>query len=271
MINLKPSLKKVYLTCTFVFLLAGNLPSYADEFDLNDVDQPRHAKIYSGLKSARKSNDELLKSDPQFKAFMKDADSLVKQYEMESFIGLRLIHNHFKLEPGQVMAENFEEVKNTPSLVTQRHTIEEAQQKGAIPASWIFTDNPEDGGLLFEASSDPAIKKASLRLQQTPKFFNEMGNLLRSYKLHNLLALAVVERSHLTPKDTQLFLENTYKTSSRSVLQLLDIQNKPKEGFVTTSWGFSGPYQHGCTCKVTVICTPVGCWVDKEHSAADSE
>lgn len=268
LINLSP--KKIYLTVTLVLHLSSNLPLYADDFDLTDVNLSEHRKRYNKLPSAKKA-DALLQASPQFDEFLNKAQTIAKQYEVEASMGLRLIHSHFTLDENQVMAENYELQNEVPSLVTQPYTLEEAQIKGALPASWIFTDNPGEGGVLFEASSDPAIKSTSLKLQQNSGFFQEIGNALREYKLNHLLSIAILEREKLAAKTNELYMENSYNTTKKSVVQLWNTKKQPLESYVRTSWSFQNPQENGCSCNYVWVCSPIGCFLKGSHQMADKD
>lgn len=265
MININQNFKKIYLTFACALHLSSNLPLCADEFDLDDVNLERHRAHYNSLSSAKQA-DAALKSSPQFDEFLSKAQSIAKHYEVDSSMGLRLIHRHFALEEGQVMAENYEVVHSTPSFVTQPHTLEEAQERGTLPASWIFTDSPEEGGVLFETSSDPTIKTTSLKLRANPKFFEEMGNALREYKLNHILSIGILERKDLVAQENDWYIENTFIPDSRSVVQLRNIQEKPLgEGVVRTSWAFKEPKKHGCSCWWVSACYVAVCGGFREH------
>src|SRR3990167_11429112 len=111
-------------------------------FDLDDIDIATHKTHYNALPSVEE-NDALLKASPPFDSFLKEAEEIVTRYELESAVGLRLIHRHFALGENQVMTEGYETINEVPSLVTYAHKFEEAKEKGAVPASWIFSDSSQ--------------------------------------------------------------------------------------------------------------------------------
>src|SRR5260221_13865802 len=112
-------------------------------FELQDIDSIKHKQHYNNLSSVEES-DAQLRESIQFTALLKDTEEIVTRYELEPFIGLRLIHRHFLLDDSQVMAEDYELVSQVPSLVTSALNIEEAIEVGATPSSWIFSSDSEE-------------------------------------------------------------------------------------------------------------------------------
>jgi len=214
------------------------------EFDWDDVNLEIHRKHYNNLPSVEES-DAQLRVSTQFEPFLKKAEEVVVQYELEDSIGLRLIHRHFDLGEKQVMAENYELVKNVPSLVTYAHSIEEVQDKKALPASWIFSGNADQEALLFEASSDPEIRASSYKLQQNPEFFEEMNTLLRDHQLNNLLSVAILKRDSLVAKKGEIYVEANTLPKNKSIVQVWNKNNKSPDS-IRTSWSFKGPRQPKC-------------------------
>ncbi len=216
-------------------------PSFA-YFELQDVVLDKYNVHYNSLPSVEES-DALLKMSPRFDAFLNDAKETVTRYELESFIGLRLIHRHFLLGDSQVMAEGYELVSQAPSLVTYAHNIEDAIEVGATPSSWIFSSNPEEVRL-FESSTDYAIKSARSLLEKSPDFMDEMGKVLREHALYTLISVAVLKRDALVASEDQVYFEMNYPNPAKSVVQLWDASEAIQS--IRTSWSFKGPRQLKC-------------------------
>jgi hypothetical protein len=261
--------RKKSISIIFTLQVLASTVLQANEFEIGDVDLESHGRTYNRLSGAKKSDALLKASSSRFQSFMEEAQEVVAEYDLQDSFGLRLIHRHFPIENDSLMVEDYEVVNGTPSLVTQAQGLESAKRVGAIPASWIFTDEPNDGGLLFEASTDPAVHTAHSKLKDPDGFFTKIGGLLRRHKLNDLLSLSVLVRNRLVAGENQMYMENTYKSSGRSVVQLWDIKEKPLESFVRTSWSFEGSKLQGCVCSSWWICTPVGCYMAGSHNDSD--
>ncbi|OJW52298.1 MAG: hypothetical protein BGO67_10630 [Alphaproteobacteria bacterium 41-28] len=218
-------------------------PSLYAQYDFDDINLGSHRAHYNNLPSVEES-DTALKASPQFESFLKEAEEVVTRYELESSIGLRLIHRHFTLGENQIMTENYDLVDQIPSLVTQGYSLEEAKEKKAIPASWIISNNSQEP-LLFETSTDAVVKTGSLQLQKSPDFFDEMGKLLEEHQLNDLLSVAILKRDTLVAKEGQHYMEINSRNESRSIVQIWRDEEKPSNS-IQTSWAFKGPKQQRC-------------------------
>lgn len=241
-------MKKINLTLLFITVFICK-PLHA-HFELGDFDLEKHVTHYNNLPSVENS-DELLNKKDQFPSFLKAAEEIVVRHELESIIGLRLIHSHFNLTENQIMSEELGEIEKIPSLITYAQEAKTAQQKGAVPASWIFTQNPSEV-LLFEASNDPGVKAGIARLQKSPEFFDEMHKLLINHNLVDLLSIAVVSRHNLVAANEQVFMEIN-DPSEKSIVQVWDINEKTNDS-IKTSWSFKGPIEHRCI--IETYCVP---------------
>lgn len=217
--------------------------SLLSHYTLDDIDESSHVKHYNSLSSAEKS-DELLGQCGRFSHLLSDAGEIVTRFELNEFVGLRLIHRHFTVEAGQVMSEGYELVKNVPSLVTEAFSVDTARNNGAVPASWIMSANPEVVQI-FEASNDPAVKAGNAKLQRSPEFFDEMGSLLSLYGLNELLAIALLKRDSLVPSEGQIYREILNNEDCRSIVQVRNPSEDPVKA-IRTSWSFEGPQESDC-------------------------
>jgi hypothetical protein len=80
-------------------------------------------------------NNEIKKANPLAELFIKDTGEIITKYGLQDYIGLRLIHKHFKVESGQIMVEEYEEIEGVPSFVTSAKNFEDAIAIKSIPAS----------------------------------------------------------------------------------------------------------------------------------------
>lgn len=247
---------KTYIKTSLLFSCALHLSvstALCGQFQLDDIDAEAYRTHYNNLPSVQES-DGLLKESSQFHSFLKEAEEIITRHELESLVGLRLIHRHLSLGKNQVMAEEYEVVNNTPSLVTSAFHIEEAKAKGAVPASWIFSGNIEEDPIVFEASTDAAVKLGSSTLQDKPDFMQEMSMLLHTKGLNNLFAVSLLKRDALTAKEDQMYVEQISTDEKLSILQLGYEQDQPSN-MIRTSWSFKGPKKYGCI--NFTICQPL--------------
>lgn len=228
--NKNKKFRNILLGSLLSFVLS--IPSKASVYEIEYVNPLTHAKMYNQLQSIELA-DEQIKKLPDFSSFLEAAGKVIEKHGLTDCIGLRLIHNHFILNDGQVMVENFEEVDSVPSLVTSACSVSEAKGKGAIPASWLFSTFPPSS---FELSTDPAVLKIVKSLEQEPAFLVDMKEVIENYRLQNLMAVAVLKKDFLMAKDKELYLEISDDSLSRSIVQLVKEEDVGLS--VITAWKF---------------------------------
>ncbi|MBX9786737.1 MAG: hypothetical protein K2Y08_05305 [Alphaproteobacteria bacterium] len=240
---------KIILATIFIQLQINN--SSQAIFTLEDFDSVNHVRHYNSLPEVEDA-DANVRQIPSVPLFLQRAESLVAQYKLEPYVGLRLIHKHFPLSDGQLMIEEYHVVDGIPSLVTSPHALEETIM-AAIPSSWIFSNNLKQDPYIFEASTDPAVKEAITKLKENPEFFDEMRKLLTEYELLSFFSVAILQRTSLIVHEGQSYLEESYTDPNESIIQVCD-DSKISPNAITTTWSFKGPREMKCT--PSAYCSP---------------
>lgn len=224
-------------------------------YHLEDIDTSKYQIRYNNLPAVEDSDHQLSLRSAQFSKFLEDASEVVSRYEMEPYVGLRLIHRHFQVGKDQIMVEESQPFSGIPSLLTYAQDFEVAQYKGALPASWIVPSSQYESPYAFEASTDTAVRDGQRALEQSPEFIEEMAGLLRENQFADLLSIALLKRDSLPAKEGEMYLEINQEKPDLSVVQIWQQDQKPK-ATIRTSWSFKGPKQQGCL-QVSG-CLPIG-------------
>lgn len=219
-------------------------------YDINDFSMGSYKMHYNDLTEKVEERRDALKKkiNPEnhknFKTFMGAAEEKILSYNLEQYIGFRLIHRHFEIGENEIMSE--EKSNNGERLLTFAQGKEEAKGKGAVPASWIFDKNGRIQ--LFEASNDPAVIEGNNLLKRNPSFIKEMQDLMLSYGMHDFLALAILKRQALTADNTQVYIENNELADDNrtgiSIVTVGNIDPSQKEIYTTTSWNFTNDIEN---------------------------
>jgi hypothetical protein len=183
-------------------------------------------------------NNEIKRANPLAELFIKDIAEAIIKYGLQDYIGLRLIHKHFKIGSNQIMVEEYEEIEGVPSFVTSAKNLEDAIAINSIPASWIFT---EQGPIVFETSTDKEVLDGVALLLKNPEFIEEFKKLINSYQLNEIFALAVLRRKLLSQdmQNNEIYLESNYnKPKSMSVVQLSQGDSLNNARTIQTNWKF---------------------------------
>jgi hypothetical protein len=202
--------------------------------DLENIEINNYTGRYNQLPEVE-DNDKTMKSNPLAELFLKEISEIIKQYGLEDYIGLRLLHKHFKIESNEVLVEEYREIEGIPSLVTSAQDIHDAIAKKSIPASWMFT---EEGLLVFETSTDKEVHNGVALLLKHPEFIEKVSKLINNYQMNNIFALAVLKREALgQTKSDELYFEMN-NDQPMSVVQVVQKESIKKDVAIKASYGF---------------------------------
>jgi hypothetical protein len=237
--------KKILRIATIMLIVLSSPAFSSDMFDIDYFNMASYKKQYNELTEDVEERRDALKKKineenySRFKAFRASAEELITRYNLQDYIGFRLIHRHFEVEENHVMSE--QKNSGTGSLVTIAQDKEEAKASGAVPASWIFGKGGETH--LFEVSNDPDVIEGNTLLKRAPSFITEIKELTLSYEMQDFLALAILKRQSLTASHHQVYIENNVLDENTklgaSIVTVGTIDPSQKAIFTTTSWGFS--------------------------------
>ncbi len=229
---------------SLLFFMIFTVPCFAgDLFQVERFDHKSHAIHYNRLPTVEDADREL-KAKQSFNEFLEEARKIVVASGLSEYIGLRLIHNHFDLSEGEVMVEYFGVHNGTPSLITSAFNATVAQEKEAFPSGLIFTDSKV---MVFELSTDPAVKVGFLKMQQNPEFVEQLRRLVENYGLQKLIAIGVIKRDGLLFDAGKRYVEKSFISFGRgeSVVQVTTPDDP--ESLIPTSWYFGeDPLRQGC-------------------------
>jgi len=253
---------KLNIKLILVLLAVYVMPAFG-VFLIDEVDPEFHATHYNSLDPIEKADADL-KSEVSFNSFLGKVGEIVTAYKLEDYVGVRLIHRHFSLNPGQVMVENFEKVKDVSSLVTTPHDISLAREKGAVPSAWIFLDSQL---AVFEFSTDPAVKVGLKKVKDSQGFLGDIRKVIKEFDLQDLISIGVIAKQSLIAEGDQIYWErNYYGSNLRSVVQLVNpsfYEEKGKTPYYT-AWKFivDGPITR---CSMCWSCHD---WEDREEECS---
>lgn len=169
--------------------------------------------------------------------------SIIRRYDMEKHVGVRLLHKHNEIFDDELMVEDAVTDSHGFSLVTQARLISDLDDD-VVPNSWILTDA---GFVPLEFSRKHLLRDPNFGPGKYPEMFRDIANKLRELGLSNTLGVAVtpsefVERQH--PASSSRMLETTALDDRANVLRFVDVDDDllgQIETFWTTSSESTGP------------------------------
>jgi hypothetical protein len=231
-----------------LWMLVISVPCFGI-FSIDDLDIISHGVSYNALPSVEKADAEL-RTKSSFHDFLSNAERIVLSHGLEDLVGLRLIHRHFPLDQEHVMVEKFGLHEEVPSLITSAQHVSIARENEAVPASWIVSGAYP---VVFEFSTDTAVRNGIERLRQSPLFFTEIMDLIKDNNLQELLAISVSKRSGLEALSDQLYVEHNFVDVGSSIVQIEESSNI-SDG-IRTGWAFSGP--KSVKCRASSVCLQI--------------
>ncbi|KAJ1443990.1 hypothetical protein B484DRAFT_389156 [Ochromonadaceae sp. CCMP2298] len=206
------------------------------------------SSLYNGLPEVEDAN-AALRGKASVQDVLAEAMDIIESSELSAYLGVRLVHRHFRLGKDKVMVEQLEQCDNIDSLVTAESTLSMAKQLGAVPASWIFS---EDAIFPFEYSTDQAVKDGVSKLLEAPQVFLTLRDLILTHHLEDLFAVAILKRQGLECGQEESMLEKSFGEAGhggRSIVQR--VANGSIDALsIVTSWQ---PTAHG-RCYARYFC-----------------
>jgi len=226
-------MNSTFLKYLVLFFLLQTTKGYS-VFSLDEIDKSSYVQHYNKLPTAEVANNEL-ETSSNVKTLFEKANEIITHYELNSWVGLRLIHKHSPIQDNQIVVERFQNLADgAPSLITSAQPWEEAIKHEALPFCWIYPDNEDVQ--VFETSTDPAIKQGVELLKRNSEFLEELSWNLREYKLNDLLSISILPRKSLSSDQTQIYLEDN-SFDGRSIIKLWSKNSLP-DNIINTLWSF---------------------------------
>lgn len=242
---MKVKIRKYQIALAMFFISTMPCLAGGDIFSIQEEDLGGYVKHYNTLPPVGEADADL-KSQPQFSDFLERAKGVIESYEFSAHTGLRLIHRHFDLDDQKVIVQESKPYDGKPALIASSLSLDEALSKEAVPSGWIFGDSR----YIFEFSTDEAVKADLRHIQKAPEFLDKMENLIKEFKLENLISVSLLRNASLAPQDGEIYLETTYAVGS--VIQTTEVSNV-KASDICTAWAF-GPKQTACSGWCQMVC-----------------
>ena len=254
------NINKALLLTSFSLLLFGSKLAIASE----EVNLPHKFscdgfKLYNSLPEVELA-DQKLQESHSFDQFLAEAQELAQCYNLEEWMGVRLIHGHTDINDNEIMVEKHENFEGKDALVTRPQS--KIHENEATPASWIFDGEQYR---VFEYSDDYVPKVFEI-VRNSPNFLSKFSSLLKKYDYQNLIALAITDREwYQNYVGKHSFLERSYDepTFASVIVSADELEN---ENSITTGWSFKvDPITLSCKSISKCISSLYGHRNEKKH------
>ncbi|MCQ8780722.1 hypothetical protein [Mangrovibrevibacter kandeliae] len=208
--------------------------------------------------------------------------AIIVKHQLGDLVGLRLLHSHCPIEPGEAMVEDEELAEDAVVQLTTRPLTDGAIT--AAPNSWALTP---DGWHPVEFSADEGVRRVGDRLKGETAFLGEMAAALVEMEATQTIGLCAFERRYFRfadPQSPTILVERTDVERRANVLRYAIEDHFEPGSLIETVWaasesdepGTNCPTRCGMRCQIIMKCheysdghrkTEVG--HDKEHTGKE--
>jgi hypothetical protein len=209
--------------------------------------------IYNALPGIEQANDAIRK-DRNFDALMSGLGRVILDHRLEDVIGIRLLHRHNDLRPGDLMVEDLEAFDESPALVTARY------RKGDVdfeymPSMWACRG---DQGLQeLEYSRRDLLATDAQFVKDNAKFFLKFAQEAKNLNTEDFLGVCLLDKNNFpVNKDSETEVESTDVVRPANVILIRSKDLIRTENYFETTWQVHRESNTSCPTTCCSYCTP---------------
>lgn len=170
--------------------------------------------------------------------FFESAAELVCRFDLEKYIGVCLLHNHNKLEDGEVMVESFEYLGDgRPALVMALTKSPESRE--IVPVVWKLQKvSGKHRFIPLEHATQEQAKVGYQRLVENQTFLSEFKSLLLEFDYQDIIGLTILRDDVLPKKADEHLVERIHAKRVANVVTAEQRTDETPDNFVVTNWFF---------------------------------
>jgi hypothetical protein len=187
---------------------------------------------------------ERLERDPEHIETIRGALRIIKDYNANDYLGLFLLHRHFRCLTGSLFVERrYTPLKgHAPVLVTKG---EPASRAGTRIAPHRFTIASDGKVQALEFTTDATVMAVYRRFSANAQLARDIGLYFGQRGVSSMLGLGIYVRTGTMGKATSVFLEETLHKDRSSVVHVLPQLPHQIGRAIPTLWTF-GDNAFGC-------------------------
>ena len=207
-----------------------------DNFVQTDF-QPFQHTVYNNLPLIGEA-DQLLNVHTDLDEFFQAAGELICRFNLESHVGIGLLHKHNAVGQDQLMVEDPEDIRpGKPALVMA--LTEKSTAGNYVPVLWkLEGTNQQAGFVALEHSRCEAAHTGHNLLINCPEFLAEFRNLLLDFGYESILGLTIMRAQTLQRKAGETYIERSHPTRIANVMTASTQLKEQATRLIRTSWSF---------------------------------
>lgn len=199
--------------------------------------QPFRHTVYNSLPLIGEA-DQLLNGQTDLEDFFRAAGELICKFDLESHVGIGLLHKHNTVGRNQLMVENPEEIRpGKPALVMA--LTEEETGEDYVPVLWKLQGTDQQASFVALEHSRCAEAHAGHRLLvNRPEFLAEFRKLLLDFGYESILGLTIMRVQSLRRKAGETYIERSHPARVANVMTASTQTKEQATRLIRTSWSF---------------------------------
>ncbi|MCK1580672.1 hypothetical protein IVB03_14040 [Bradyrhizobium sp. 168] len=210
-------------------------------------------EVYNALPGIERANGAI-RQEREFNVVMSELGKVVLDHRLEDIIGIRLLHRHNDLRPGDLMVEDLEQVDGAAALVTARYANSEVQFD-FMPSMWACRGAEGRQDLEFSRQSLLPIDRYFLKSNRD--FFVGFAEKARALDVEDFLGVCVLDRDGFpVNKESQTEVESTDVVRPANVIRVRSKDLVRTENYFETTWQVHRESSTSCPTTCCSYCTP---------------
>jgi len=221
------------------------------------------SKVYDALPMIRRAHDELEKVEQE--TFFEIANIFLR-HNVQEYLGLTLLHRHFKMSDDERLVENFVE-RGPPELysfcttctghdvISKSIPLKSADIDCASPHSWALSASGEILAYEFQVGDHP--------LQIPTAFVEQLATYLKEKRLLGLFGIHAMHRPG--SEIDGVLIEINDPDGRTNIITNVPVKDAENEPVTHVLWAFQPPEKEGGPPIVTLACHCSGKCKWSEH------
>ena len=195
----------------------------------------RYRRAYNALIDVDEAYAKLRRHRRQLRA-IRTALRVIAEHRAKSFLGVTLLHRHFRAEPNAIFVERrfTPRARGHATLLVTCPMPRSTAPSRLAPHRFGFT---RAGALQpLEFTTDPAAIRAHDRMADNERLHTEVAGIIAESGLGTLLGVGIFARDRSVARATSVFLEETRFAERQSVVHVLPRLPRAPGRLIPTLW-----------------------------------
>ena len=198
---------------------------------------------------------------PDTGRFFELAGQLICEFDLETYVGVCLLHKHNFVDTDEIMVESLEILEEgKPALVMA--LTKDGESSDFIPVNWKLGQSASERVFYpLEHSNIEAAKTGHAQLVAQPEFLSRFRSLLIEFGYEDVIGLTLLRVQSLDRKADEHLVERSHPNRIANVVTVEAQPPDAATAFIKTNWSFrknmiDAAGRCEVSCEVVTVCRP---------------